>query len=233
MNSLKHLGIIMDGNRRWAKKNGFKIFQGHDAGANILVNTCEWCIQEKINFLTVYAFSTENWQRSPVEVMHIFDLLEKFFIEKINFCIENQVRIKIIGDRNKLDNKTLEIINKTESQTKDLKALNLQIALNYGGRNEIIRAIKKLVHDIILKKILLEEISEESFSLYLDTKKIPDVDLVIRTGGINNRRLSNFLPWQTVYSELFFSDLLWPEFSQQEFKNAIDYYNSITKKHGK
>jgi len=233
MEKIKHLGIIMDGNRRWAEKASLQRFMGHDIGAEVFVNTCDWCIKENIDFLTVYAFSTENWKRSQEEIVHIFKLLEKFFTEKINLCLERGIKIKVIGERGNLSKKDISIIENAEKQTELCKNLNVQIALSYGGRNEIIRAIKKIATDIVSGKILIEKIEEDVFEQYLDTAGIPDVDLVIRTGGLENRRLSNFLPWQTVYSELYFSDILWPDFTKNEFDKAVSYYYSVPHKAGK
>jgi undecaprenyl diphosphate synthase len=223
----------MDGNRRWAKNSGFSSLQGHDKGADVFVDTCDWCIQEGIDYLTVYAFSTENWKRPQMEVLHIFGLLERFFREKISLCLERGISIRVIGERNRFDRKTLEIIDNAEAQTRACNNLSVQIALSYGGRDEIVRAVKKLASDLAANKRAIESISEDVFSAYLDTAGIPDVDLVIRTGGSENRRLSNFLPWQTVYAELYFSDLLWPDFSKDEFEKSIAYYNAVTRKHGK
>jgi undecaprenyl diphosphate synthase len=233
MNTISHVGIIMDGNRRWAKTNGLSPHQGHDEGAKTFANVCEWCIRDGIKYLTVYAFSTENWKRSQVEVAHIFGLLDKFFTAEISRCVEKSIRIRVIGERTRFDKKTLSVIEKTETETAQCNELNVQIALSYGGRDEITRAVKKLAEDVAQNKIKIKDITEDAFEAYLDTAGIPDIDLVIRTGGAENRRLSNFLPWQTVYSELFFSDLLWPEFSQEEFNNALSYYVSIPRKQGK
>jgi undecaprenyl diphosphate synthase len=233
MNSINHIGIIMDGNRRWAKANGLSSHKGHDKGADTFVNACEWCIRGEIQYMTVYAFSTENWKRTQVEVAHIFGLLEKFFTVNIEKCIKEGIRVRTIGDRTRFDKKTIAIIDKVESQTSQSDRLNVQIALSYGGRDEITRAVRSLASDVSQNKMKITDITEDVFSSYLDTSGIPDVDLVIRTGGIENRRLSNFLPWQTVYSELYFSDFMWPEFTHDEFKKAIDYYNTVTRKQGK
>lgn len=233
MNEIRHLGVIMDGNRRWADNNGLQSFQGHDRGADTFVNLCDWCGHAGISYLTVYAFSTENWKRSRLEVFHIFGLLERFFKEKINHCLENEIKIKVIGERTRFDKKTLQVIEDAEKQTKECSKLNVQIALSYGGRDEIIRAVKKLAQDIVSHKQSIEGITEDVFDSYLDTAGVPDVDFVIRTGGAENRRLSNFLPWQTVYSELYFSELLWPEFSKEEFDRALAYYHSVNRKIGK
>ena len=233
MNTLRHLGIIMDGNRRWAKANGRLAHQGHDRGADVFVDTCDWCIQDSIEHLTVYAFSTENWKRSQLEVSHIFGLLERFFVAKIDLCLEKDIRIRVIGDRNRFDKKTLSVVEKAEAQTAHCDTLQVQIALSYGGRNEITRAVQKIAADVASGGITPADISEDLISSYLDTRGIPDVDLVIRTGGAENRRLSNFLPWQTVYAELYFSELLWPDFSRNEFEKAVAYYDAIKRKTGK
>lgn len=231
-NKLRHLGVIMDGNRRWAEKNGLKSFQGHDKGADTFVNLCDWCRNAEIDYVTVYAFSTENWKRSQMEIFHIFGLLEKFFYEKLEQCLNNGFKIKVIGERSRFDKKTLSIIENAELKTKDCNNLTVQIALSYGGRDEIVRAVQKLIDDVVENK-KVKEITEKVFETYLDTAGIPNVDLVIRTGGEENRRLSNFLPWQTVYAELYFSDLLWPEFSKNEFDKALSYYQSVKRKLGK
>ena len=233
MAEIKHIGIIMDGNRRWAKLNGLSPHKGHDKGAETFIDSCEWCAESGIKYMTVYALSTENLNRAQVEVAHLMGLLEKFFTSKIDQCIKEGLRIRVIGDRSRFDKKTLSIINNVESQTADCDRLNVQIALNYGGRDEIIRAVKNIINDIEHNKIKINNINEDVFSSYLDTAGVPDVDLVIRTGGIENRRLSNFLPWQTIYSELYFSDLLWPDFSREELSVALDYYASASKKKGR
>ena len=233
MNKLTHIGIIMDGNRRWAKANGLNSYQGHDRGADVFVDTCDWCIQKNVAYLTVYAFSSENWTRPQLEVSHIFGLLEKFFTAKIELCIEKDIAIRVIGDRSRFDRKTLSIIENAESRTAPCQTLHVQIALSYGGRDEITRAVKKIADDVLQKKIGTGEITEELVSSYLDTANVPDVDLVIRTGGEKNRRLSNFLPWQTVYAELYFSELLWPEYSKADFEKALEYYESVNRKLGK
>ena len=233
MKKIKHLGVIMDGNRRWARSKGLMSYQGHNRGADVFSDTCDWCLDSKIKYLTVYAFSTENWKRTKKEVAHIFKLLAKYFTEKKDTCIEKGIKVTIIGERDHFDKKTLSIIEDIETSTKYCTKLKLQIALSYGGRDEIIRAVKKISVDVNDGKLNSKQITEDVFASYLDTAGIPDVDLVIRTGGDENRRLSNFLPWQVVYSELYFSKLLWPEFSRNEFKKAIEYYNSVKRKQGK
>jgi len=158
--------------------------------------------------------------------------MEKYFLgEKAN-CVEKGIKIVIIGDRSRFDKRALSVIEAVETATANCKKLTVQVALSYGGRNEIIRAIKKIAVKLNCGQIYTDDITEECFASYLDTAGTPDVDLVIRTGGAENRRMSNFLPWQTVYAEWFFSDLLWPDFSQEELRTAVKYYNSIKRKLG-
>jgi len=233
MSEIQHIGIIMDGNRRWAEKNNLPKIMGHNKGAEVFVDTCNWCIDEKIKYLTVFAFSTENWKRSEEEKMHIFNLLEQFFKEKIKLCIDRGIKIKIIGERNKFLDKTLAVITDAENRTKNCKNLNVQIALSYGSKDEITRASKKLTQDVVSGKLDIEKIDEDVFESYLDTAGIPKVDLIIRTGGAENMRLSNFLLWQAAYAELSFPDVLWPEFSKETLDNAIAYFNSVNRKEGK
>jgi undecaprenyl diphosphate synthase len=222
----------MDGNRRWAKSHKLELYQGHNKGAENFGHVCDWCLQAGVKFLTVYAFSTENWKRTDKEISHLFALLEKYFLEEKTRCVEKGIRIKIIGERSRFDARVLSIIGGIETATAACKNLQVQIALSYGGRDEIIRATKKIAAEIARNEKKPDEITEAIFQNYLDTAGIPDVDLVIRTGGAENRRLSNFLPWQTVYAELFFSNQLWPEFSQEEFTRALDYYHSVKRKLG-
>jgi undecaprenyl diphosphate synthase len=222
----------MDGNRRWAKTHKMELYQGHNKGAKNFGNICDWCLQSQIKYLTVYAFSTENWRRSDKEIRHLFALLEKYFLEEKANCAEKGVRIQIIGERERFDSRTMSIITNIENATRNCEKLFVQIALSYGGRDEILRATKKIAADVLDGKLISNNLTEEIFANYLDTAGTPDVDLVIRTGGAENRRLSNFLPWQTVYAELFFSDMLWPEFTREEFDNALRYYSSVKRKLG-
>ena len=226
---LKHIGIIMDGNRRWAKAHAMELYKGHDSGAKIFGHVCDWCLQEGVSYLTVYAFSTENWQRTDKEINHLFSLMERYFVEEKARCIEKGIRIKVIGERDRFSARVMAIIDEIERATENCTELYVQIALSYGGRDEIVRAARGL----LTKALAAEDVTEDVFAGFLDTAGVPDVDLVIRTGGAENRRLSNFLPWQTVYAELFFSDLLWPDFSQEEFKRALEYYATVKKKLGK
>ena len=227
-NKVRHLGVIMDGNRRWAKKHMFKsVMRGHEKG----LDTCTWCQDEGIPYLTVYAFSTENWERSREEVSSLFNLMGKFFRDEIDTCISRDIRIKVIGDLSRLDAESMETVRKAESMTAHCSNLLVQIAISYGGRDEIVRAIKAYAQKAARGEVDPDSLTEKEFESYLDTAGVPDIDLVIRTGG--NRRLSNFFPWQTVYSEIWFTDVLWPDFSKEDMKAALDYYETIKINKGK
>jgi len=233
MQKLNHIGVIMDGNRRWAKNHKLELYQGHNKGAENFGHLCDWCLKENIPYATVYAFSTENWKRTDKEINHLFGLMEKYFLKEKSQCVEKGIKLKIIGERDRFSARVLSVINDIESATAHCKNLEVQIALSYGGRDELVRAAKKISDGVASGCLSVNDITEETFEAYLDTANIPDVDLVIRTGGSENRRLSNFLPWQTVYAELFFSDLLWPEFTKEEFDRAVNYYYTIKRKIGK
>jgi len=229
---LNHIGVIMDGNRRWARAHKMELYQGHNKGAENFGHICDWCLQSGVKYLTVYAFSTENWKRTDKEISHLLGLLEKYFLEEKARCVKKGVRLTVIGERTRFDSRTMSIIRDIETSTISNKNLHVQIALSYGGRDEIVRAAKKLAADIKSGDTKIESVTEEIFEKYLDTAGIPYVDLVIRTGGSENQRLSNFLLWQTAYSELFFSDLLWPDFTREEFDRALEYYHTVKRKLG-
>ncbi|MCL2049071.1 MAG: polyprenyl diphosphate synthase [Defluviitaleaceae bacterium] len=229
---LEHVGVIMDGNRRWARSHKMELYLGHNKGAENFGHLCDWCLEDGIKFLTVYAFSTENWKRADKEIKHLFALMEKFFIQEKTKCAEKGIRIKIIGELGRFDSRAMSIIRDIENATAHCENLYVQIALSYGGRDEIVRAAKKIAAEAVNGVLAPALLNEEIFGRYLDTANVPDVDLVIRTGGEENRRLSNFLPWQTVYAELFFSALLWPEFTREEFTRAVRYFYSVTRKVG-
>ena len=224
MNIPAHIGIIMDGNRRWAKKRMLPIKLGHKNGAEALIKIVEYCQKIDVKFLTVYAFSTENWKRSKDEVNDLMNLLREY-LEKIEKEIDGKnIRVKIIGNIQKLDLDLQEKIIKLEEKTSNNTSLTFQIALNYGGRDEIINAI----NNIIKEKVSV--VSEESFEKYLYTQGAPDPDLIIRTAG--EKRISGFLLWQCAYSEFVWTDVLWPDFKEKDLDIAIDEFNTRIRKFG-
>lgn len=226
----KHVAVIMDGNGRWAKKKGLVKKAGHKAGADVLEKISDYADEVGVKFLTVYAFSTENWKRSDDEVKGIMDLLRKYLKEHIKTSEKRNMRVKVIGERERLDKDIQEQILKLEDLTKHKTGMTLNIALNYGGRDEIIRAVKSISKDVKSGKISEEDINEEAFSLYLDTKDMPDPELVIRTSG--EERISNFLLWQIAYSEFNFSPVLWPDYTENDFKKAIWEYQNRDRRFG-
>ncbi|MDR0494238.1 MAG: di-trans,poly-cis-decaprenylcistransferase [Treponema sp.] len=238
-NKLNHLGVIMDGNRRWARSHKLEsVIEGHRVGTRRFIDLCSWCIDEDIPYATVFAFSTENWNRPEKEVNGIFELMEYFFKTEIDTCIRQGVRLRILGDRAQLPEKSQKIIADAETRTKDCDRVNMQIAINYGGRDEIFRAVKKLCAKIQTGALSLENLREkefeECFENCLDTAGLPhpQIDLVIRTGADGRKRTSGFFPWQAVYAELYFLDTLWPDFSQEDLRKAVDWYKGVERNIG-
>ena len=230
-NTVRHLGVIMDGNRRWARQHMFAVMRGHERGVDTFIDLCEWCENAGIPYLTVYAFSTENWKRSQQEVADLFRLMRRFFVDEIHRCIEMGVRVVCIGNYDRLSAEDREVIRQAEEVTKDCDRLYLQIALSYGGRDEIVRAAEAYARDVLAGKAKAGSLTEEAFGSYLYTAGVPDMDLVIRTGG--DQRLSNFFPWQSTYADLWFTDTLWPDFSEALLKEALDYYRTVKINKGK
>ena len=234
-NKVTHLGVIMDGNRRWARAHMLSsVLEGHRRGVDTFIDLCRWCEEEGIPYVTVYAFSTENWKRSKEEVSGLFRLMEDFFTNEVDECIARDIRMKIVGDLSLLDDAARETVRRTMERTAHCKTLLCQVAISYGGRDEILRAARAYADKAAgaaRKGAELPELTEETFDNYLDTAGVPDIDLVIRTGG--NRRLSNFFPWQTVYSEIVFTDTLWPDFTKEELCAALRYYEGIQINKGK
>ena len=226
----QHVAIILDGNGRWAKKRHLPRGFGHKAGANTLEQTLEDAWDLGIKYLTVYVFSTENWKRSVEEVKGIMNLLRDYLKKSIERSNNNNMRVRIIGDRTKLDPDIIQSINDLEEATKNNTGLQFNMALNYGGRDEITRAVKSIAADVKEGRLSVDDISEELISSRLDTAELPDPDLLIRTSG--EIRLSNYLPWQLAYSEFYFCDILWPDFNKEELKKAIDYYNGRDRRYG-
>ena len=226
----QHVAIILDGNGRWAKSKGMPRNYGHTKGAKNVEVICEDAYHMGIQYLTLYAFSTENWNRPDTEVEALMKLLATYLKNCIKRADKNNMRIRVIGDISRLDTKFQNTIRELEEATKKNTGLNLQIALNYGSRDEMIRAIKKMVKDHDAGKLETEDITEECFSSYLDTGDIPDPDLLIRTSG--EQRLSNYLLWQLAYSEFYFTPVPWPDFSKAELEKAVEAYNQRDRRYG-
>ena len=225
-NHLNHVGIIMDGNRRWARRHALtSVLEGHSRGAYHLIDFCEWCKDAGIRYVSASAFSTENWKRNTYEVEGLFDIAERFFVEKIDHVIRKGVRVHIVGNRGMLSEKTRATVEKAEQLTADCKDLTLLIALSYGGRDELVRGVRDCCEAVRAGKLSPDQIDETTFRSFLETKDYPDIDLVIRTGG--QHRLSNFFPWETAYSEFYFTDVLWPDFDRKQFDLACKYYENV------
>ncbi len=225
-----HIAIIMDGNGRWAKSKNKTRAAGHKQGADTLQKISEAADQLGITHLTVYAFSTENWKRPQEEIGFLMNLLRQYLDKNIKDAKKRNIRIRIIGDVERLDEDIQNKIMNIEDITKEKSGLNLHIALNYGGRDEIIRAFRKLYVEALESKLPANEISEAVFEKHLDTVGIPDPELIIRTSG--EQRLSNFLLWQIAYTELCFTEKLWPDFTKQDLYEAIYQYQKRQRRFG-
>ena len=230
MNVPKHVAIILDGNGRWAKKRFLPRNMGHVQGSKTVERIIEDAYNMGIEYLTVYAFSTENWKRPKDEVDALMKLLRDYLKTCIKRANKNNMRVRVIGDVTGLTQDLREKIAQLEEASKDNTGINFTIALNYGSRDEMIRAMKKMADDLLSGTLKKEEITEEVFAGYLDTKGIPEPDLMIRTSG--EQRLSNFMLWQLAYTEFYFTDVLWPDFSKKELKKAVDYYNGRERRFG-
>ncbi len=226
----RHIAIILDGNGRYAKKNGLPRAEGHRRGADNVETIAEAMTKEDVHYMTVYAFSTENWKRSKEEVSYLMQLLSWYLDSYVEKALKKGIRVRVIGDRTGLSEKLQEKIASVEEKTKEQTYLNLTFAINYGGRDEITRAAKKLGEDIALCKVLKEDVTPDLFSTYLDTADLPDPDLIIRTSG--EERISNFLLWQMAYSEFYFSEKYWPEFTPEDLHAAIESYKTRNRRYG-
>lgn len=224
----QHVAIILDGNGRWAKKRLLPRSAGHSAGARTVEDCCEWAWDLGIKYLTVYAFSTENWRRSDDEVAYLMNLLRDYMKNCLARSRKNNMRVRVIGDKSRLDEDLRASIEELENESASFTGLNFQVAINYGGRDEIVRAVKRIVSENSAETG--DKITEDMISSYLDTADIPDPDLIIRTSG--EQRISNFLLWQLAYSEFYFTDVLWPDFSKKELIKAIEYYDGRDRRFG-
>lgn len=229
-NMPKHIAIIMDGNRRWARAKGKGASYGHKEGAKTLEKIVRYANKIGLEYITVYAFSTENWKRAEEEVKALMMLLQNYLDEYSKRADTENIRVKILGDISALSDGMQKSINKCMERTKDNTGVTFNIALNYGGRDEIIKAIKQIAEQVKEEKILIDNINEEIVAENLYTKGMPDPDLLIRTSG--ELRLSNFLPWQLVYSEFLFIDKNWPDFTEEDLDMAILEYEKRTRKFG-
>ncbi len=225
-----HVAIILDGNGRWAKAKGMPRKYGHIQGAKTVETICEEAYRMGIKYLTVYAFSTENWNRPKDEVNALMKLLRNYMKTCLKRAEKNRMSVRILGDKSRLDEDIRESIEVLEEATKNNDGLHFQIAINYGSRDEITRAVKAISNDVKNGNISAEEISEELIGKYLDTKDIPEPDLLIRT--CNEQRVSNFLLWQLAYTEFYFTPVAWPDFSKEELVKAVEAYNHRNRKFG-
>ena len=226
----RHVAIIMDGNGRWAQARGRPRLFGHHAGARRVREVVEACPGLGIKYLTVFAFSTENWKRTQVEVAGLMNLFRRYIIKETRTLAENGIRVRFIGDRVRLDSKLIELMDSLEEETKNNDLVHLTVALNYGGRDEVARATKRLARDVAEGRLKPEEVDEETLPKYLDTRVLPDPDLVIRTSG--EARISNFLLWQSAYSEYEFIDTLWPDFTAAELARLCQNYGTRDRRFG-
>ncbi|MFS0821759.1 isoprenyl transferase [Bacillus sp. 1P02SD] len=226
----EHIAIVMDGNGRWAKKRGLPRVAGHKEGVSAVFKIVKAAVKCNVKALTLYTFSTENWKRPKSEVETILRLPKEFLHIYLPELISNNVRIEAIGDMDNLPAHTREAIQYAIQRTRDNNGLQLNFALNYGGRTEILNAMKKMFADMNDAKMSLDELDEQQFSQYLYTAGLPDPDLLIRTGG--EKRLSNFLLWQLAYTEFWFTDVLWPDFSEKEFLQALEEYRKRKRRYG-
>ncbi len=226
----QHIAIILDGNGRWAKAKGMPRNYGHTAGAKNVETVCQAAHDLGVKYVTMYAFSTENWNRPEGEVEALMKLLESYLKNCIKTADKNNMRVRVIGDTTRLSERFQERIRELEAASAKNDGLNLQIAINYGSRDEMTRAMRRMSEDVAAGKREPEEITESVFEEYLDTAGIPDPDLLIRTSG--ELRLSNFLLWQLAYSEFYFTDVPWPDFHKEELERAIEAYNKRDRRFG-
>ncbi len=225
-----HVAIILDGNGRWAKAKGMPRNYGHVQGAKTVEVICEEAYKMGIQYLTVYAFSTENWNRPQDEVDALMKLLRNYMKTCLKTAAKNRMCVRVIGDKSKLDEDIRTRIEELEEATKDNDGLHFQIAINYGGRDELVRAVKQIAKKVSSGEVQAEEISEKLISDSLDTRGIPEPDLLIRT--CNEQRISNFLLWQLAYTEFYFTPVPWPDFSKEELERAVEAYNHRDRRYG-
>lgn len=226
----RHVAIIMDGNGRWAQARGRPRLFGHHAGARRVREIVESCPDLGVEYLTIFAFSTENWKRTQTEVAGLMTLFRRYIMKEMQAFVRENVRVRFIGDRPRLDAKLHGLMDEAEAMTAHCTGMNLTIALNYGGRDEVSRATQRLARDVAAGKLRPEDVDEETLPRYLDTCVVPDPDLVIRTSG--EARISNFLLWQSAYAEYEFVDTLWPDFTRDIFADVLAQYGARDRRFG-
>ena len=229
-NALEHVAIIMDGNGRWAQNEGRPRLSGHQAGARRVREIVESCPDLGIKYLTIFAFSTENWKRTQLEVSGLMKLFKKYIYRETQPLVEAGVRVRFIGDRLRLQPSLVNLMDQLEQLTQNNSAVNLTIAINYGARDEVTRAAKRMAKDVLNGDLSVDSINEETLPKYLDTHVLPDPGLVIRTSG--EARISNFLLWQSAYAEYEFIDTLWPDFTKEIFSNLVTQFGSRERRFG-
>lgn len=227
---MQHLAMVMDGNRRWAKRYGFQPWQGHKEGTKAVETVIKFCLEKKIPYLSLYAFSLENFNRAPEELKYLFGLIVDQAREQLQTCLKEGIRMRFIGDRSRFPASTVAPIEQLETQTAHLNNLVVNFLFCYGGRQEIVSAVKTVVEKIKAGFLREADINEQTFADYLWMHGIPDPDLIVRTGGAH--RLSNFLLYQAAYSELYFIDCLWPEVGNTELEAAVAYFEKCTRNFG-
>jgi undecaprenyl diphosphate synthase len=230
MNSVRHLAIIMDGNGRWAEQRGMPRWKGHESGALTVRRIAEAACRLDIPFLTLFAFSSENWKRPATEIHILFSLFNRYLVAEKQNLLKNGIRVSVFGRRDRLPRRLCEALGAAEDATRNGQKLHLRIALDYGARYEIIEAVRSLASDCIKQKKSPEQITEDVFAERLSHEAVPDPDLIVRTAG--EQRISNFLLWQAAYAELYFSPKTWPDFDESDLEEALAQYRSRTRKFG-
>lgn len=226
----RHVAVIMDGNGRWAQMRGRPRLFGHQAGARRVREIVEACPENGVKYLTIFAFSTENWKRTQAEVAGLMKLFRRYIEREAQDLLKNGVRVRFIGDRVRLDDKLVALMDELELMTADNDRVHLTVAINYGGRDEVARATRRLAHDVASGRLSPKDVGDETLPRYLDTCFLPDPDLVIRTSG--EARISNFLLWQSAYSEYEFIDTLWPDFTRDEFARVLAGFKTRDRRFG-
>ena len=228
--NIKHIAFIMDGNGRWAKKRGLPRHLGHKEGCERVIEIYEECAANNIQVMSLYAFSTENWNRPKAEINHLFNYLELFFKREIARLLRDGCQVRTSGDLSRLPKKTQKVIADAKEKTKDCKNYVFNICLNYGGRDDIVRAAKLFAQDVKDGKKDIESLTENEFQQYLYTTDLPPVDLLVRTSG--EQRISNFMPWQLAYAEFIFTPTYWPDFTKAELRKCLEEYKTRDRRFG-